>query len=444
MSDAEITPVLAPPGAKKSIFAWCLYDWANSAFSTVIITFIFSVFFTRGMIGDETLGAAWWGYAIAVSGIVIALMGPFLGAVADHSGSRKRWIFWLSILCIIPSALLWYAQPAVGPVPEDGISANWGNILFVLGCIVVANIGYELSSVFYNAMLTHIAPKHLFGRVSGWGWGVGYLGGIAALALALYGFVGSDKIEPWFKVSGVDSANIRITGPLTAVWFLIFMVPLLVYTHDVERVPMKFRDAARLGIKQLWQSLREVRHHKNLAQFLVASAIYRDGLNTLFTVGGIYAAGVYGMDFAEILQFAIGLNVAAGIGAFAFAHLDDKIGSKPTVIFSLVGLIVIGAIVLFTKDKHTFMYLSMGLGIFMGPVQAASRTLAGRLAPHGMITQTYGLYAFTGKSVSFLGPLFYAAGTHFYGTQQAGMFTIILVWVVGLGLLSMVEERRDD
>lgn len=425
---------LAPPGAKKSIFSWCLYDWANSAFSTVIITFVFSVFFTRGMLGDETQGAAMWSYAIGISGICIAILGPVLGAVADHSGDKKRWIFWLSMLCVLGSGLLWFAQPV----------ASEANILFTLTCVIIANIGYELSQVFYNAMLPHIAPKHLLGRVSGWGWGVGYLGGLGALAVALFGLVGVGDMEPWFGISGMDSANVRATGPLTALWFLAFMIPLLLYTHDVERSPMKIKQAIRLGLAQLKQSLKDIKHHHNLAQFLVASAIYRDGLNTLFTVGGIYAAGVYGMDFVEILFFAIGLNVAAGLGAFAFSFLDDKIGSKPTVVISLIGLIVVGVAVLFAPDKQMFMMLSMGLGIFMGPVQAASRTLAGRMAPYGMVTQTYGLYAFTGKSAAFLGPIAYGAATHYYGTQEAGMFTIILFWVIGLGWLSLVKVRRDD
>ncbi len=429
MSDADIKP----PGAKKSIFAWCLYDWANSAFSTVVITFVFSVFFTRGMIGDETQGSTLWSYAIAASGIIIAVLGPLLGAVADHSGARKGWIFWLSMLCIVPSALLWFAEPMAGNA----------NIMFILGCVVLANVGYELAIVFYNAMLPHIAPKHLIGRISGWAWGVGYLGGLAALAVALFGLVGVGEMEPLFSISGQDSANIRATGPMTAIWFLIFMIPMLLYTHDVERVPMKVGQAMKLGLGQLKQSLREIRSHHNLAQFLVSSAIYRDGLNTLFTVGGIYAAGVYGMDFIEILGFGIALNVTAGIGAFAFAGLDDKIGSKPTIIISLIGLIVMGTAVLFTQDKYMFMTLALGLGIFMGPVQAASRTLAGRLAPQGMVTQTFGLYAFTGKTVAFVGPLAYAGATHYFATQQAGMFTIILFWIIGLGLLTMVKEKAD-
>ena len=430
MSDADIRP----PGAKKSILAWCIYDFANTAFATVIITFVFSVFFTRGMIGDETRGSSLWSYAIALSGVFIAILGPILGSVADYSGARKGWIFWLSMLCIVPCGLLWFAQPV----------ASNANILFTLGCVVVANIGYELATVFYNAMLPHVAPKHLLGRVSGWAWGFGYLGGLAALAIALYGLVGVGKIEPLFHITGMDSKNIRAAGPFTALWFFVFMMPMLFLTHDTERSPMKIGAAVKAGLGQLKQTIKEVRNHDNLLQFLVASAVYRDGFNTLFTVGGIYAAGVYNMNFIEILYFAIGLNVTAGIGAFAFASLDDKIGSKRTAIISLTGLICAGVAVLIATDKQTFMGLALLLGIFIGPVQAASRTLAGRLAPHGMINQTYGLYAFTGKSAAFMGPLAYAAATHYYHSQQAGMFTIILFWVIGLGLLSMVEERRAD
>jgi UMF1 family MFS transporter len=427
-------PELHPKGAGKSIFSWCLYDWANSAFTTIIITFIFSVYFGRGMIGDETQGSIWWGYAIGVSGLLIAILGPISGAIADHSGARKNWVFWFSMLCILGSGMLWYAQPM----------ASTANIIFILFCVVIANVGYELSLVFYNAMLPHIAPKHLLGRVSGWGWGVGYLGGLAALLFALYGLMGVGDIEPFLPISGADSMNVRATGPLVALWFLLFMVPFMMFTKDVERSAMPIGEAITSGLKQLWTSLSEVRKHKNLAQFLVASAIYRDGLNTLFAMGGIYAAGVYGMDLVEILHFAIGINVTAGIGAFLFAFLDDKVGSRPTVILSLIGLVITGIAVLMATDKDSFMMLALALGLFVGPAQAASRTLAGRLAPHGMVTQTFGLYAFTGKSVAFLGPIAYGAATHFYGTQSAGMFTIVMFWVIGLGLLAMVTEKRDD
>lgn len=424
---------LQPKDSKKSVLAWCFYDWANTAFGTVVITFVFSVFFTRGIIGDETLGSTLWSYAISFSGLFIAILGPIMGAVADHSGDRKRWIFWLSWLCIIPTAMLWFAEPG---------SAG-GNVAFVLGCVIVANIGFELAQVFYNAMLPHIAPPHMIGRISGWAWGLGYLGGLVALAITLFGLVGIGDIEPLLPISGAESANIRASGPLVAIWFAIFMIPLFLYTHDIERSPLSFGQSLRAARRQLMRSIYQIGQHKNIALFLVASALYRDGLVTLFAVGGVYAAGQFGMGFQEILIFAILLNIAAGAGAFAFAWMDDAIGSRTTAIISLCGLIVCGLVILVASEKSTFMTLACALGIFIGPVQAASRTLAGRLAPAGMVNQTYGLYAFTGKSVTFLGPLAYGFATDLFDSQQAGLMSIILFWLVGVVMLTFVKEEKS-
>lgn len=432
MSDT-IPPSLHPKDSQRSILAWCLYDWANTAFGTVIITFIFSVFFTRGIVGDETLGSTLWSYAISFSGLFIAILGPIMGAVADHSGDRKRWIFWLSILCIIPSALLWWAQPGNAT----------GNIVFVLACVIIGNIGFELAQVFYNAMLPHIAPARMIGRISGWAWGLGYLGGLVALAITLFGLVGVGDMEPLLPISGADSANIRASGPLVAIWFAIFMIPLFLYTHDIERSPLTLAQSLRAGRKQLMRSIYQIRQHKNVALFLVASAFYRDGLVTLFAVGGVYAAGQFGMDFQEILVFAIGLNITAGLGAFGFAWMDDAIGSRTTAIVSLCGLILSGLAILLVADKTTFTILACVLGIFIGPVQAASRTLASRLAPPGMVTQTFGLYAFTGKSVTFLGPMAYGLATSVFDSQQAGMMSIILFWLVGVVMMTFVTEEKS-
>jgi len=430
MTVSSAGQTIPPSRDRKSIFSWCLYDWANSAFSTVIITFVFSVFFMRGVVGDEAHGSALWSYAIGFSGLLIAILGPVLGAVADHSGARKRWVFWLSMVCIIFSALLWFAEPM----------ANHWNILFILACVVLANAGFELAQVFYNAMLPHIAPPHRIGRISGFAWGMGYFGGLCALSLALFGMIGFGDFEPFLPITGQDSANMRASGPLVALWFLVFMIPLFLYVRDVETDPMPMRAAIRLGLSQLKQTLLSLKHHANLAQFLVASAIYRDGLNTLFALGALYAAATYDMDFAQIVMFAIALNVTAGLGAFFFAHIDDKIGSKRTIILSLCGLILTGAAILLIHDLNTFLLLSMVLGIFIGPAQAAGRTLAARLSPPAMVTQTFGLYAFTGKSVAFLGPFAYGLATHAYGTQAAGMFTILLFWVLGLLLMLLVKE----
>lgn len=418
--------------SSRSLAAWCLYDWANSAFSTVIITFVYSVYFARGIIGDETQGSAVWGYAIAISGFFIALLGPVLGAVADHYGARKRWLAFFAMLCVFATALLWFGKP----------DPHLNNIIFTLFFVIIANVGFELSLVFNNAMLPHIAPPRLLGRISGWAWGLGYMGGLACLVLTLLGLIGLGDHKPWLALPTEYSAQIRASAPLTALWYFVFTIPLLLFTHDIARSSLTLRQALGKGLTQLKTSIKEVRAHGNLARFLIASALYRDGLNTLFAVGGLYAAGTFGMSFQEILIFAIGLNITAGIGAAAFAFLDDHKGSKLTVMISLAALTLLSVAILLITSKTLFMVLAMALGIFIGPAQAASRTLAARLTPPEMAGQTYGLYAFTGKSIAFFGPLAFALATGFFHSQRAGIATILLFWLAGMIILHKVREDR--
>ena len=417
---------------KKSIFAWCLFDWGNSAFATVIITFIVSVYFARGIVGDEVAGSAQWGYALALSGILIALLSPPLGAIADDYGARKKFLTFFSLLCVVPTALLWFAVP----------DPAFGNVLMVLTLVVIANVGFEIALVFANAMLPHIAPPAMIGRISGWAWGLGYMGGLFCLVLSLVGLVGLGEMKPLIALPQEQSEHIRATGPLVALWFVVFLLPLLLLTDDVACTGMSMSAAARKGFSDMIHTLKNVRQYKNLATFLVASMIYRDGLNTLFAVGGLYAAGTLGMTFEQILIFAIGLNVTAGIGAIGFAWLDDGIGSKRTIMIALAGLIVTGVGVIMVSDVRVFIGLALVLGIFLGPVQSASRTLAARLAPPDMINQTYGFYGLTGKCISFLGPLAFAVATQAFDSQRAGIATIIVFWLVGMVLLMKVKEPK--
>ena len=419
---------------KKSIFAWCLFDWGNSAFATVIITFIFSVYFARGIVGDETAGSAQWGYALALSGILIALLSPPLGAIADDYGSRKKFLTFFSLLCVIPTALLWFAVPDPDP--------STANILMVLTLVVIANIGFEIALVFANAMLPHIAPPAMIGRISGWAWGMGYLGGLLCLVLSLVCLVGLGEMKPLIPLPQEQSEHIRATALLVALWFFIFLLPLLFLTEDVARTGMSMSAAAKKGFSDLIHTIRNIRQYKNLATFMISSMIYRDGLNTLFAVGGLYAAGTLGMTFEQILIFAIGLNVTAGMGAAGFAWLDDGIGSKRTIIIALAGLIITGIGVIMVTDVKVFIGLALVLGIFLGPVQSASRTMAARLAPPDMINQTYGFYGLTGKCISFLGPLAFAVATQAFDSQRAGIATILVFWLVGMLLLMKVKEQR--
>lgn len=415
---------------KKSIFAWCLFDWGNSAFATVIVTFIFSVYFARGIVGDEVAGSAQWGYALALSGILIALLSPPLGAIADDYGARKKFLIFFSLLCVIPTALLWFAAP----------DPAFGNVLMVLTLVVIANVGFEIALVFANAMLPHIAPPRMIGRISGWAWGLGYMGGLFCLVLSLVCLVGLGEMKPLIPLPQGQSEHIRATGPLVALWFSIFLLPLLLFTDDVGRTGLSMGAAARKGVSDLIHTLKNICRYKNLATFLAASMIYRDGLNTLFAVGGLYAAGTLGMTFEQILIFAIGLNVTAGMGAMGFAWLDDGIGSRRTIMIALAGLIVTGIGVIMVADVKVFIGLALVLGLFLGPVQSASRTLAARLAPPDMINQTYGFYGLTGKCISFLGPLLFAIATQAFDSQRAGIATIIGFWLVGMVLLAKVKE----
>ncbi len=415
-----------------SLASWCLYDWANSAFNTVIITFVYSVFFARGIMQDETLGSAYWSYAVSASGFAVAILGPIMGSVADFYGARKRWVALLTIITIICTSLLVLAPPGGG--------VGW--IFTVLTLVVLANTAFELAIIFYNSMLPTLAPPGMIGRLSGWAWGIGYFGGLACLAATLVLLLGIGDMEPLLSVSKDQALNVRLSALLVAVWMAVFSLPFFLWTEDAPGSGRTIFESVKLGISSLKQTVLSISKYRNVAMFLAASALYRDGLNTLFVVGGLFAAGVYGMDFQEILIFAIAMNVSAGLGALAFSFLDDMAGSKITVLASLIGLIVCGALVLLFRDKHVFMALAVLLGLFVGPAQSASRALAGRLAPVAMVAQTYGLYAFTGKSIAFLGPLAYGAATQAFDSQIAGMSTILLFWLSGMVLLLMVKESR--
>ena len=425
---------MPPNGAapdRRGIAAWCLFDWAASAFNTVIGTFVFSIYFAQSIYGDsgtDAAGSALWGYTLGLTGLAVAVLSPVLGAIADRGGRRKPWMGLFVAVTVIATALVWFAEP------------DRAYVVYALVLVAVAGIAFDLAGVFYNAMLPDVAPAGMTGRISGWGWGVGYLGGLSALALALFGFVGMGDMAPLFPVGEADAAGVRATAPLVAVWFALFALPLFAFTRDRPARAVTALQAVREGLGELGRTLASVRKLGNVLRFLIASALYRDGLTTLFAVGGLYAAGTMGMEFSQIIVFAIGLNVTAGLGAIGFAWLDDGAGSKRTVIVALIGLIGFGAPLLLIGDATWFIALALGLGLFVGPAQAASRSLMARLAPPEATTEFFGLYALTGKSAAFTGPILFGLLTDAFDSQRAGMASILALWVIGGGLLLTVRE----
>jgi MFS transporter, UMF1 family len=413
-------------GSRAAIFAWCLFDWANSAFPTVITTFVFAAYFTQGVAPDPELATTLWGQAIGGAGLIVALVSPFLGSLADRGGARKPWLALFAALCILATAALWYVRPRAEDVP------------LALLLVGVASIAFELTMVFYNAMLPDLAPAERIGRVSGWGWGLGYAGGLGCLLLCLFGFVQADP--PPFGLDKAAAEHVRATAPVVAVWFAVFALPLFLLAPDRRRAEAPFATLLREGWTTLARTLRDARRHANVARFLLASLLYLNGLTTLFAFGGIYAAGSFGMTTAEIIRFGIALNVTAGLGAAGFAWLDDWVGARRTILVALAGLVLAGAAILLVRSVAAFWACSLLLGIFIGPAQAAGRSLMARLAPEGMEAEMFGLYALAGKATNFLGPVTLGWATYLAGSQRVGMSTILVFLGAGLVLLLFVRE----
>lgn len=414
--------------SSKGLFAWALYDWANSSYFVIIQTFIFAAYFTKAIAENVELGTAQWGNMISIAGIVIAIGAPVFGAIADQAGRRKPWIAAFTVLCVIACALLWFAEP--------GIDSLW----LALGMGFLATIGAEFAFIFYSAMLPDLVPKEKLGRWSGWGWGLGYAGGLACLLVSLFAFIQTDGL--WLGLDPDAAEPVRATFILTAIWYTIFSLPLFLKTPDNPSKNKKIGEAIKNGFGQIKASVKEVRKLKNIVRFLFARMFYNDAVVTIFAMGGVYAAGTFDMDEEQILMFGIGLNVTAGLGAFGFAWLDDKSGSKFTINASILGLLIPLIALIVVKSVTWFIIWGLILGIFVGPIQAASRSFMARLSPPDLTNQMFGLLALSGKVTSFIGPFLVGFLTIQFGSQRFGMTAILLLLLIGLLLMFTVKEQE--
>jgi MFS transporter, UMF1 family len=410
--------------------SWALYDWANSAFSAVIVTFVFATYFSQGIAADPVTGTAQWGWAMTASGLAIAVISPILGAIADAGGRRKPWVLVFTGVTVVGCLLLWYARP------------DPSFVVFTLVVVALANIAFELAGVFYNAMLPELVGRDYIGRLSGWAWGLGYAGGLACLIFALLAFIQTE--HPLFGLDPEAAEHVRASGPLVGIWFALFSLPLFLFTPDRQSRGLPAAEAVRQGLGQLKRTFANLRRYRAILHFLIARMIYTDGLNTLFAFGGIYAAGTFGMSTAEVIQFGILLNVTAGLGALGFAWLDDLIGAKPTILIALVGLFACGTVAVVATSTLTFWIAGGLLGIFVGPTQAASRSLMARMAPAEVRTEMFGLYALTGKITAYMGPFLLGTVTYWTGSQRWGIATILVFFVVGGLLLWPLAEPEEQ
>ena len=362
--------------------------------------------------------------------LLVAFGGPVLGALADQGGRRKPWILGFTLLATTATALLWFVTPEAG------------SVALALVLVGLGIVGAEFAVVFYNAMLPDLAPPDRLGRWSGWGWALGYTGGVLCLVIALFGFVNP---EPWFAIERSEAAHVRATFVLTAGWFLVFSIPFFLVTPDLAGPRKPMGVAVRDGLAQLATSIRHVRRYGVIVRFLIARMFYIDGLATIFAFGGVYAAGAFDMTEREVLLFGIALNVTAGFGALGFAWLDDHLGSRTTILLSLAGLLACGTAILVVDDRTLFWAAGMALGIFVGPAQAASRSYLARIAPAELRTEMFGLFALSGKATAFVGPLLVGWVTFATDSQRIGMSTILVFFAIGAALLwTLPDAHRGD
>ncbi|MCY3964123.1 MAG: MFS transporter [Acidobacteria bacterium] len=425
----------APTPRRGAVASWCLYDWANSAFTTLVVTFVYATYFSQTFAEAADRGTALWSRGITISSLIIALISPVLGAMADRSGLRRRFLVAATLVSVGATSWLAFIVPGSGNA-----------VLSALTLFVIANVGFEVGMVFYNSFLPQLSTPRTIGRISGYAWGLGYAGGLVCLVVALLGLIGLGEGAPWLPLSTEDGFNVRASNLLVGLWFLLFSLPALILLRD-EAAPRAGETTGnalatvRHAFEDLGRTLTRIRDFPDIVRFLIARLIYNDGLITVFAFGGVYAAGTFGMDTAEVIVFGIALNVAAGLGAFLFGLMDDRVGGRATVLWSLVGLFVCSLVAVAAPNRTWFWGAALVLGLFMGPNQSASRSLMGRFAPKRYESEFFGFFAFSGKATAFLGPMLLGLITAGYG-QRAGIAVVLVFFLVGGLLLLRVDEAR--
>lgn len=446
-----------PPRSAR--IGWILFDWAAQPYFTLISTFVFAPYFATHVAPDPATGQSLWGFATASAGLAIAVLSPVLGAIADAAGRRKPWIAAFGALLVIGSSMMWIGRPGDPSV-----------IAPLLLAFAVATVGVEFATVFNNAMMPTLVPPERIGRLSGTGWAVGYIGGIISLALVLGLLAGNPDtgrtlfgLTPLFGLDPASHQGDRITGPLTGLWFVVFVMPMFLFTPDhAAKLPVS--RAVRHGLRELRGTLATLPRNRVMATFLIANMVYTDALVALFAFGGIYAAGTFGWHTIQIGVFGILLACSGTLGAWAGGKLDDLVGPKRVIAGSMT-LLLVSIVLILTIDRDRLLlvipveppqpggglfaapaekaYLALGLliGMAAGPLQAASRTLLIRLAPRERITQFFGLFALSGKVTSFMAPLAVSLVTSITMSQKAGMAVLIVFFLAGLLLLLRVKER---
>lgn len=437
---------------RKRIWGWFFFDWASQPYNTLLLTFIFGPY-VKELLDDGASAQAAWGYTVGFAGALIALLAPFLGAMADKGGHRLAWVSAFSVLYVAGAGSVWLAAPG-----EPNLTLVL--ILFGLGIV-----GMEIATIFTNAMLPDLGSADEIGRISGSGWAFGYVGGLLSLVIMLLFFAESaagTTLLGWAPALGLDAAareGTRFVGPFTALWYVVFMVPFFLWVRDP---PDHAREPILQAARDAWPELRTTLRHlptsPSLFAYLGSSMFYRDALNGLYIFGGLYAAGVLGWSVVDTGIFGILAVISAALFAWIGGRADSRLGPKPVITVCVLVLTAICLAVVFVSRDAVFgiavapdsrlpdiafYALGAGIGAAGGALQSASRTMMCRQADPERMTQAFGLYALAGKATSFLAPLSIGIVTDLTGSQQLGISPLIVLFLLGLILLHWVKPDGE-
>lgn len=414
-----------PPVTKKEIFGWSMYDVADSAFTTVIITAFYAPFFSKVIVGDSARGTFLWGIALSVSEIVVALLAPILGAIADFSGSRKKFMGGCALIIVFFTGALWFAGP--------------GMVTLAMTLFIIANLGFAGGGVFIDSFLPGISNESNAGRISGLKWGLGYLSGLVAVALCGFLAGAIDKPNDPELI-----AQTRLIPVVVAVYYAVMVIPTFLFLRD-RSVPQPLppgENYLTVGFKQLRRTFKHIRRYRELVKLLIAFLVYNDGIVTVIGFAAIYAVDTIGFTSGDILKMFITLNVVAAAGALIFGRIADWIGQKRTIFISLTIWIAAVIIAYLAKDKTTFWVAATLVGVGMGSCQSVTRSLLALFTPQKNAAEFFGFLGVAGKALAFLGPLVFGALTQVTGSQRPAILAIAAFFIVGIILLTFVNEER--
>ncbi len=395
----------------RKVLYWALFDFANTSFSITIVTFVYAVYFKETVARNQPVGDFYWSLGTGISMIIVALISPFLGAISDHSAGKKRFLLFFTLLCITSTSLLYFISE--GKIVE-------GLILFIL-----ANIGFEAGLVFYDAFLPEISDEKNYGRTSGFGFAMGYIGSFASLII-VYPLVVNNLV--------------RYSFPVSALFFLVFSIPLFLFLPDTKKNIKSEKHFFQIGWERITFTISHLKNYKNLGLFLLAFFFYIEGVNTAIYFSGIYAKSTLNFSFSELTVFFMIAQTTAVLGSIIFGVIADSIGQKKTIYLTLIIWFIVIFSASIIQSKFGFFIIGCIAGLGMGSTQSVSRSLMSKLTPPDKKTEFFGFYSFFGKSSAVFGPLVFGFVSWQTGSQRFAILTTGIFFTIGMLVLKNVKE----